>query len=251
MAQLMRPEHGSPDHFGYGTLTFTLNAAKSPYPPSPVSPPPTDLTATAGITCVTLRWTSSGDTAQGYTVRRSTTNDGTYSTIASWMASTEAAYTDRRVVNGTTYYYVVAANNQSGITGNFAPVSASPVAAGELPAGWVRNEIGKASSAGNASYAGVGNNTFVISGAGTGIGGAADSCGYVSTNVTGDFIFTARLLADGGSKVGLMMRETLDANAKTLVLTLDEAGNRGTRFRTRSATGGDMSIQSGNDYTLP
>src|ERR1035441_6125461 len=79
MAQLMRPEHGSPDHFGYGTLTFTLNAAKSPYPPSPVSPPPTDLTATAGITCLTLRWTSSGDTAQGYTVRRSTTNDGTYS----------------------------------------------------------------------------------------------------------------------------------------------------------------------------
>jgi hypothetical protein len=27
MAQLMRPEHGSADHFGYGTLTFTLNGS--------------------------------------------------------------------------------------------------------------------------------------------------------------------------------------------------------------------------------
>ncbi len=32
MAQLMRPEHGSTDHFGYGTLTFTLQPAASPYP---------------------------------------------------------------------------------------------------------------------------------------------------------------------------------------------------------------------------
>src|SRR5690348_9690543 len=29
MAQLVRPEHGSADHFGYGTLAFTLNAAAS------------------------------------------------------------------------------------------------------------------------------------------------------------------------------------------------------------------------------
>ncbi len=47
-ANLTRVEGGSIDHFGYGTLTFTLDAAKSPYPPSAVPPPPADLIAELG-----------------------------------------------------------------------------------------------------------------------------------------------------------------------------------------------------------
>jgi regulation of enolase protein 1 (concanavalin A-like superfamily) len=249
MTQLMRPEHGSPDHFGYGTLTFTLNAAMSPYPPSPVPPIPTDLTATVGVSRVTLRWASRGDTAQGYTVSRSTTSDGPYSTIASWTANTIATYTDNHVVNGTTYYYVVAANNQSGTSGNSAPASATPVAAGKLPAGWAQHGIGTLFSTGRASYAGVCGNTFVIGGAGTGIGGTKDSCGFVCMNVTGDYIFTGRLLASNANKAGLMIRESLSSGAKSLALTLGEIGARGTRFRTRSSTGGSTSTESGNDYT--
>src|SRR5258708_22232838 len=68
--------------------------------------------------------------------------------------------------------------------------------------------------------------------------------------VTGDLAFTGRLLINGRAKVGLMMRETLDANAKTLALTLGETGLRGTRFGTRASIGGSISAQSGNEYTL-
>src|SRR5258708_1685098 len=49
IAQLMRPEHGSIDHFGYGSLTFTLNAASSLYPPSPTPPAVTGPSATRGV----------------------------------------------------------------------------------------------------------------------------------------------------------------------------------------------------------
>jgi regulation of enolase protein 1 (concanavalin A-like superfamily) len=248
MAQLMRPEHGSPDHFGYGTLTFTLDAAASPYPPSPIPPAPANLTATAGVSRVMLRWASSGNTVRGYNVQRSTSSGGPYTSIASWTDSTAPEYTDRSGVNGTTYYYVVAANNQSGTSANSTQAGATPVAAGALPGGWARKDIGTVTSAGGASYASVGSNTFIVSGNGTGIGGDRDSCSYAYMNRTGDFTFTGRLLVNGKIKTGLMMRETLDDNAKTLALTLGEAGLRGTRFRTRSSTGGSMSTQTGNDY---
>ncbi len=249
MAKVMRPERGNGDHFGYGTLTFTLNAAASPYPPSPIPATPANLTATAGISLVTLRWASSGDTAQGYNVRRSTTSGGPYTSIASWTARAEPGYTDTRVADGTTYYYVVAAINQSGTSANSAQASATPAAAGALPAGWVRQDIGVVASAGGASHASAGGNTFIVSGNGAGLGGAADSCSYACMPVTGDLAFTGRLLINGRAKVGLMMRETLDANAKTLALTLGETGLRGTRFGTRASIGGSMSAQSGNDYT--
>jgi hypothetical protein len=57
------------------------------------------------------------------------------------------------------------------------------------------------------------------------------------------------LLVNGTIKVGLMMRDTLDPGSKTLALTLGETGARETKFRVRSASGGSMSTQVGNDYT--
>ena len=47
MAELMRPEHGSKDHFGYGSLTFALEATACP--PHPVPGRATGLKATAGV----------------------------------------------------------------------------------------------------------------------------------------------------------------------------------------------------------
>lgn len=254
MAQLTRPEHGSADHFGYGTLTFTLSAEASPYPPSPYPPGPTNLVATPGISQVSLKWdASSGNTAQGFQVSRATTSDGPYTSIASWTNSTAPQYTDKNVTNGTPYYYVVAAINQSGTSTESASANATPVAAGVLPAGWAGQEIGGANNpASGATYASVRNNTFIVSGAGRGIAGTADSFGYAYRRVTGDFTLTARLEDvhwAGGGQVGLMMRETLDPNAKAASVTLGEIGNRQTRFQTRLSTGGPEAQQTGNDYT--
>jgi len=246
MANLMSPEHGSADHFGYGTLTFTLVA--SPYPPLAVPSPPSGLAATAGVSRNYLSWTPpNGDTAQGYVVRRSTTSGGPYTTLASWSASTAAEYTDATAVNGTKHYYVVSAVNQAGTSGNSSEASATPVAAGGLPAGWTRADIG--STGGSATYAAVGNGTFLVNGTGTGIGGASDSFTYAYQNVTGDHTIVARLVT-AGTKVGLMMRETVAANSALAVITLGDTGGRETKRGTRASTGANLNWFTGNEFTV-
>ena len=251
MAQLMRPEHGSIDHFGYGTLTFTLNETASPYPASPIAPAPTGLVATAGVSRVMLNWTApEAATAQGYKISRSTSSGGPYTSIASWTANTLPQYIDKTVTNGTTYYYVVQANNQSGTSGNSAQVSATPVAGSTLPSSWSRTDIGTVATAGSATYASAGKNTFVISGSGKDIGGTTDSYSFAYTGVTGDFTITTHVadvsLASAGYKWGLVMRESLSANSPMLTVNLT---GRQAQFGTRSTTGGATSWQYGNDYT--
>ena len=251
MAQLIRPEHGSKDHFGYGTLTFTQDATASPYPASPIVAPPTGLVATAGVSQVTLNWTApTGATAQGYKILRSTTSGGHYTSLASWSNNTVPHYIDKTAINDKTYYYVVQAINQSGTSGNSAQVSATPVAGGALPAGWSRTDIGTVATTGAASYATVGNNTFIVSGSGMDIGGTADSYSFAYTSVTGDFTITTRLadvaLASNGYKWGLVMRESLNANSP--MLTVDLVG-RMAEFGTRPSTGAGTTWKQGNSYT--
>lgn len=65
-----------------------------------------NLKATAGNSKVDLIW-NAVDKATGYTIKRSTTAGGPYTTIATGVK--ETTYTDTNVTNGTTYYYVVTA----------------------------------------------------------------------------------------------------------------------------------------------
>jgi hypothetical protein len=227
-------------------LTFTL--AASPYPPLAVPSAPSGLTAIAGVSRNYLSWTPpSGDTSQGYVVHRSTTSGGPYATLASWSASTAAQYTDATAVNGTKYYYVVSAINQAGTSGSSLEAVATPVAAGALPAGWIRADIG--STGGSGTYAAVGNGTFLINGNGTGIGGAADSFTYAYQNVTGDHTIVARLVT-AGTKVGLMMRETVAVNSALAAITLGDTGGRETKRGTRTATGANLNWFTGNEFTV-
>lgn len=250
-AQIVRPEVGDVDHLGYGTLTFTLDATQSAYPPSPVAPVPTGVTATAGMARVFLKWAPSGTTAQGYNVLRATTNGGPYTTIASWTKDTYAEYTDENVTSGTTYYYVIQSVNQSGTSANSTQVSATPVTTTSLPAGWARQDIGTVSAAGSAGFANVGDSTFIVGGSGTGIGGTADSYSYAYTNVNGDVSITARIYGISGtlSKTGLLIRESLNANAAAVAVTLGDAGWRYSKFGQRSSTGGSMGWNEGNQFT--
>ena len=213
MAKLVRPERGSGDHFGYGTLTFTLDAKASPYPPNPIPPEPAGLKAEAGVSQVFLNWEKSGgDTAQGYIVRRSTNADGPFVKVAAWNNNTATHYTDTSVANGVTYYYVVAATNQAGASANSEPAHAQPATAGPLQSGWANAGIGKVGLAGSATYADASENTFIAQGAGGNISGKSDALNFTYRAVTGDFIFSARLVSAGWSgrdKIGLMARESL------------------------------------------
>lgn len=72
---------------------------------------PSGLTAVPGTGQVVLNWTAVPNTSS-YTVQRSTTSGGPYTTVASGL--TGATYTDTTVSNGMSYYYVVLAVNSVG-----------------------------------------------------------------------------------------------------------------------------------------
>jgi alginate lyase len=257
MAQLVRPEHGGKDHFGYGTLTFTRDAKASPYPPCPVPPVPAGLKAEPGVGRVLLNWEKADtDYAQGYVIRRSANARGPFVTVAAWNDSTSTKFTDSSVSNGLTYYYVVAATNQAGVSADSESVAARSEAAGPLPAQWTNRDLGKVGMAGDAKFAGASENTFVARGAGGNIGGRSDALNFTSRVASGDFVFTARLFsvnwsASGNDKVGLMLRESLAPEAKAVALTVGGLGNRQCQFGTRAAAAASTTWQAGNDYSVP
>lgn len=251
MAQLYRPDHGSADHFGYETLTYTLNPSASPSPPAPVPRAPTGLMAQAGIAQITLNWAPAyGDLAQGYTVLRATTSGGPYTNVATWNQGTWPNYTDTSVVNGTTYYYVVSAVNQSGASANSVEVGATPAASGAAPPGWTSQDLGVVTSAGSSAYANAGNNTFNVAGAGTGIGGTGDGgFHYTYVNATNDFTIVARLTASNADQMGLMMRDTLATNAALVQFFMAGYGREST-YGVRLSTGANLNhYASGDQFT--
>ena len=85
--------------------------------------PPTNLSAVGGNKQAVLTWTGSSG-ATGYSVLRSTTNGGPYTSVGPTVTTT--TYTDTGLTNGTTYYYVVQAVNASSQSGNSNQASAVP-----------------------------------------------------------------------------------------------------------------------------
>jgi len=93
--------------------------------------PPREVIATAWNARVSLTWNlSSGATS--YYVKRSTTSGGPYTLIGAPRAT---EYTDTRVTNGTTYFYVVSAANSVAESANSAQVSATPNVPPAAPTG--------------------------------------------------------------------------------------------------------------------
>ena len=117
---------------------------------SPANQPPatpTSLVATASNAVVSLSWNGSAG-ADSYLVKRSPTSGSGYVTIASGVTGT--SYLDSGVVNGTTYYYVVAATNIYGVSSNSMEVSATPA---EM-FGWWKFDATSGTTAADSGYGG-------------------------------------------------------------------------------------------------
>jgi hypothetical protein len=84
------------------------------------------LTAGIGNGAVALNWTAVTGAADvlSYNVKRSTIDNGTYTTIATNVGL--ISFADTNVSNGTTYYYVVSAVNSLGESSDSAPASVVP-----------------------------------------------------------------------------------------------------------------------------
>jgi len=87
-----------------------------------LAPAPSSLTAKTGDGQVVLNWSASSG-ASSYNVKRSGTNGGPYSQIASTAATN---FTDSGLATGTKYFYVVSSYSSGGESANSAEVSGTP-----------------------------------------------------------------------------------------------------------------------------
>jgi fibronectin type 3 domain-containing protein len=88
---------------------------------APAVPP--NLIAVAGSSRVSLNWLGSPGST-GYNVKSSTSSGGPYTVIAANQVGTSFVHTG--LANGTTYYYVVSAQNSAGESANSPSVNAIP-----------------------------------------------------------------------------------------------------------------------------
>jgi fibronectin type 3 domain-containing protein len=110
-------------HNSSGLCTAVFDNVTAPgWPNWTVPPVPGSLSGFAENGQAALTWASSSN-ATSYNVKRSTTNGGPYSIIASVITTN---YTDVGLTNGTTYYYTVSALNPAGESGNSAQMALSP-----------------------------------------------------------------------------------------------------------------------------
>jgi len=111
---------------------------------------PASLAATPGNNTVGLTWNAANGAAT-YNVKRSPTDNTSYTTLATGVAVT--SYDDLTAVNGTTYFYKVSATNGQGEGPDSNEVSATP-SAPVAPASVVISQVygGGGSSTGSPAY---------------------------------------------------------------------------------------------------
>ncbi len=139
------------DSGGYNVNFYLLVTTNMPAPWVVSPAAPNGVSATPGIGQIILTWTASPD-ANSYNVKRSITNGGSYTIIASNV--TTSAYTNIGLAGGTTYYYVISSVSGLGEGANSTQVSAAPPApivltanvtsGSELTLSWTTNGNGGA-----------------------------------------------------------------------------------------------------------
>lgn len=100
---------------------------------------PTSLAAIPGNAQVTLIWPAVSG-ATGYLIKRGTSSGNETTTVVSGYPGT--AYTNTSLVNGTTYYYVVAAQKSAGTGPNSPEASTTPGTAPPSGLRWIGNVSG-------------------------------------------------------------------------------------------------------------
>ena len=139
---------------------------------------------------------------------------------------------------------VTSHNNSALGTATFDNVSVTP-----YPSPWLTGDIGTTGLLGSAEFY---NAAHTVKGAGT-FGGANDGFRYVYQTLSADGSIIARVstLNNTGTsaRVGIMMRDTLNANSRMAALTVDGSG--AWRWQRRTTTGGSVSTTNSSSGTAP
>jgi hypothetical protein len=120
----------------------------------------------------------------------------------------------------------------------------------DLPSPWMNQDVGSVGIPGSASYA---NGAFTIDGSGADIWGTADEFHFVYMPAAAYTSIQARVTAventNPFAKVGVMMRETLNANSRHVILDVKPDG--GLEFSLRGSTGGNTVFRAGATAAVP
>ena len=132
------------------------------------------------------------------------------------------------------------------------------------PSPWKNQDIGAVGKTGSADHS---NGTFTVKGGGEDIWSAeaprkpyADQFHFAYQRLSGDGQISARVVSIKGgdrfwTKVGVMIRETLDPGSKNVAMLLtpahQNARSNGIQFQRRADTGGKSSTTEGGKYSPP
>lgn len=140
------------------------------------------------------------------------------------------------------------AATEGSLAGNVTP----PPPPAALPTPWLHADIGSVGVAGSASYDDP-SATFTINGAGADIWGTADALHYAYQALSGDGSIVARVGSVSNTaawvKAGVMIRESLDANAAQATMLVSYS--KGLAFQRRTATGGTTTSTAGAFAAAP
>ncbi|MDD2710647.1 MAG: chitobiase/beta-hexosaminidase C-terminal domain-containing protein [Verrucomicrobiae bacterium] len=213
----------------------TVNDTQPPAVPSGVA-----LTAKSD-TWATIRWDASSDDVgiAAYQVYR----DGVK------IASTaQRSYTDVGRNPGQTYAYTIKAQDAAGHVSGASAAFNVTLDAASLPDPWKHGDVGSVTTGGTATLS---NGVFTVRGAGSEIGGKADSFHYAYVPMSGDGEFVAQVTwldnTHTAAKAGVMIRENLNANARQMFVGLTPTN--GTLCVSRLTAGGAATNVVGNAQT--
>ena len=225
-------------------VTATVGAAPPPnQPPTVALTNPANnaaFTAPANITITANASDSDGTIAKVEFYYNNTTLLGTstaspysftWNSVAAGSYSLTAKATDNSGASTTSAGVNVTVNTAP-------PPPPPPPPSGSLPAPWQHQDIGAVGIAGDASYA---NGVFTVKGGGADIWNNADAFHFLYQPLNGDGSIVARVTSvqntDPWAKAGVMIRETLNANA-TYVDMVASSGS-GLALQYRQTTGGN------------
>ena len=121
-----------------------------------------------------------------------------------------------------------------------------------LPSPWLHADVGSVGLAGDATYAGT-TGTFIVSASGEDIWNNADAFHFAYQPLNGDGEIIARVQSltntDPYTKAGVMIRESLAAGAKNVLVPIMSA--HGTQVQYRATTGGASEFIDGPDQFAP
>jgi regulation of enolase protein 1 (concanavalin A-like superfamily) len=194
-------------------------------------------TTTAGGAGTAPRWVKLSRRGNVFTASVST-NGSTWSTVGSdTIAMTGEVYAGLAVTSHDTTQLA---------TGTFDSIAVLT----PLPAGWNATDIGAVGTSGSSSESG---GTFTVKGAGADVWGKADGFHFAYRTLAGDGAIVARVATMSGSdpwtKVGVMIRESVDAGAAHAFMLVSTG--RGLAFQRRTVAGGVTTSTSGGSGAAP